>query len=139
MTSVYLAGRYARRDEFRALLPQLQSLGVKCTSRWLFETAPLNVQLKNVPKLESEQIAQQDIEDIDSASAFLFFAEDQNTQPPRGGRHVEFGYALARGKHMHVIGARENIFHYLPGVTIHPELSAFFEFLVQNQTCEVGL
>ena len=34
----------------------------------------------------------------------------------RGGRHVEFGLALAWGKGVVVVGPRENVFHTLPQV-----------------------
>jgi hypothetical protein len=34
----------------------------------------------------------------------------------RGGRHVEFGAAVATGKRLIVVGHRENLFHHLPGV-----------------------
>lgn len=34
----------------------------------------------------------------------------------RGGRHVEFGLAVALGKRLIVIGHRENLFHHLPAV-----------------------
>ncbi len=36
---VYLAGRYARRDELRAVASELNSLGYGVTSRWLFVDA----------------------------------------------------------------------------------------------------
>ncbi len=34
----------------------------------------------------------------------------------RGGRHVEFGYALGLGKLMFIIGPRETVFHHLDEV-----------------------
>lgn len=34
----------------------------------------------------------------------------------RGGRHVEFGYAMAKGKRLIVVGHRENLFHEHPAV-----------------------
>lgn len=34
----------------------------------------------------------------------------------RGGRHVEFGMALAMDKRLVVVGPRENVFHLLPAV-----------------------
>ena len=36
----------------------------------------------------------------------------------RGGRHVEFGLALAAGKRLCIVGPRENIFHFLPRVEV---------------------
>jgi len=38
------------------------------------------------------------------------------TRSGRGGRHVEFGYAMAKGKRLIVVGYRENLFHEHPSV-----------------------
>ena len=46
----------------------------------------------------------------------LFYSEHPDTATVRGGRHVEFGMALALGKPIFVYGHKENIFHYLPQV-----------------------
>ena len=32
------------------------------------------------------------------------------------GHHVEFGYALAQGKRIILVGHRENVFNYLPEI-----------------------
>lgn len=126
MDSAYLAARYGRRDELRTYAALLMVAGIHCSSSWLNETSALTVRMRDVKEDELREIALTDIKDIELADALVFFAEDQEKQPPRGGRHVEFGYALARGKEIHVIGARENIFHHLPHVTIH---ASFDEFL----------
>ena len=52
---------------------------------------------------------------------------DVVTEPPRepsssrGGRHVEFGIALARSKRLIVVGHRENVFHWLHMVEFYSE------------------
>jgi nucleoside 2-deoxyribosyltransferase len=59
----------------------------------------------------------QDLDDIDQAEILVLFAVT-GTPIPRAGRHVEFGYALAKNKKLVVVGdVKENIFHYLPGIT----------------------
>ena len=40
----------------------------------------------------------------------------------RGGWHVEFGLALAQGKHLILVGQPENVFHHLPQVRVIPEV-----------------
>jgi hypothetical protein len=42
-----------------------------------------------------------------------------------GGRHVEFGYGMAKGKRLVLIGERENVFHDHPSVEVYPTLSAW--------------
>lgn len=125
MTSTYIAGRYSRKDELRECANELQDLGINVTSRWLQEKHDPNVQMKEIKDAELLDIALIDLADINAADSFVFFAEDQNKQPPRGGRHVEFGYALACNKDIHVIGAEENLFHYLPSVKVHSSWESF--------------
>ena len=63
--------------------------------------------------------AKRDLEDILEADTLILLA---NLRPGanRGGRHVEFGFALARDKRIMVVGARQNLFHYLPNVEVYP-------------------
>lgn len=124
---IYLAARYSRREEMKALATALRLSGFTVTSRWLYESNPLNTQLGDDPPAFYQETALLDLLDIDTADAILFFAEDPLIGTPRGGRHVEFGYALARGKRCIVIGGAENIFHYLPNVLHFPTVSAFLE------------
>src|SRR5260370_9542714 len=58
-------------------------------------------------------IARQDCEDLMAADAVIIFTEIPNTILATGGRHVEFGLALAQGKRVTIVGPRENVFHYL--------------------------
>lgn len=89
---------------------QLEAQGHEVTSRWLEEDTPLNHSMEDVTSDYAAKSARYDLEDIDEADAVLFFSESVLT--PRGGRHVEFGYALAKDKWIYVIGPAENIFHY---------------------------
>lgn len=47
----------------------------------------------------------------------------------RGGRHVEFGLAVGRGKRCIVVGPRENVFHLLPTVEHYADWAAALESL----------
>lgn len=116
---VYLAGRYSRKNELRECAAELEACDYLVTSSWLKEHYDPNVQLKELTDEDNRKIAEQDVVDIDRAEALVFFAEDQNAQPPRGGRHAEYGYALAKGLQLFVIGAKENIFHFLPNVKVY--------------------
>ena len=58
-----------------------------------------------------------DVADVYAADAIVAFSEPSNmTGSSRGGRHVEFGLALAWKKMIIVVGPRENVFHTLPVV-----------------------
>ena len=113
---IYIAARYSRRSEMRGYAQVLAQHGFIVTSRWLWEEYPENVTISDLSPQENELCAQRDLEDIREAEMFIFFAEDPLVGTPRGGRHVEFGYALAFGMEIYVIGPPENIFHFTGNV-----------------------
>jgi len=67
------------------------------------------------------KFAQDDWEDVNAAELVISFTEPPRSNANRGGRHVEYGIALANKVRVVVVGYRENIFHWLPQVE-------FFEF-----------
>jgi nucleoside 2-deoxyribosyltransferase len=111
---IYLAARYSRRDELRQYKTLLEAEGIEVTSRWLNEKEPLDSQMGQHTDEFYVETATIDIEDVEKADLVLFFAEDPLVGWVRGGRHVEFGYALGIGKSIAVVGPKENVFHYLP-------------------------
>lgn len=133
---VYLASQYNRRDELRKYRDQLVTIGVEVTSRWLDETEPLDGHLTHRDASWYSHTATVDLEDVDVADIIVFFSEDPLKGVPRGGRHVEFGYAIARNKSIYTVGVKENVFHYLPNVyhfdTFEQLLEAFKRYFVLN-------
>jgi len=129
MYRVYIASRYSRRDEMRDVAEQLSERGFIVSSTWLQEDYPLNMNLDGLTPEQHADIARQDLEDLTGSDIMVFFAEDQNNQPPRGGRHVELGFALALGISVYIIGDRENIFHYLPDCKVIPNLEALWDVI----------
>ena len=67
-------------------------------------------------KLHVHEYLQDDWEDVSTADVVISFTEPPRSTANRGGRHVEFGIALARNARVIVVGYRENIFHWLPQV-----------------------
>ena len=110
MIKAYLAARYERRGELLGYIERLADAGIEVTSTWL------TLEMDNLANA-----AQMDLNEIRSADMLIFFSEDPLTAWVRGSRCVEYGYALAAGKQIIVIGQRENCFHWLL-----PD-SAFFE------------
>jgi hypothetical protein len=128
MKSVYLAARYSRRDELRKYASRLREAGIIVTSRWLRESGPLNTKLGDDTPAFYRRTAIIDLEDIDKADTIVFFSEDPLVGTPRGGRHVEYGYALGTGKRLVVLGGEENIFHYLDGTAGRPNVIHYPDF-----------
>lgn len=100
VSKVYLAGPYSERLTLARYKLELLLDGHAVTSRWIDGTHPYGT-------LPSE--AQNDLDDVQACDTFVLFSE--GTSP--GGRYVEFGYALARGKTCYVVGPQDNLFHYL--------------------------
>jgi nucleoside 2-deoxyribosyltransferase len=118
---IYLAARYSRREELCGYRSQLQALGYTVTSRWLNGNHQISDDGLSAQAKEEERIrfAQEDWEDLMNADVCISFTEEPRSSNSRGGRHVEFGAALAAGKPCIVVGPRENVFHCLPQVIVY--------------------
>lgn len=112
---VYLAGRFSRRAEFAAIAAQLTNVGIEVTSRWLAESDHMT--FDKLTDQERSDRAYYDQEDIIECDVFVSFGETPEVGYNSGGRHVEFGMALALGKPILLLGHRENVFHYFPYIT----------------------
>lgn len=107
---IYLAAPYSEMLRMRGWEQHLVAAGHTCTSQWIHG---------NEEGMSLNDAAQMDLDDVDAADAVVSLALPKGTMFSSGGRHVEFGYGLARGKHMIVVsegGGCENIFHHLDRV-----------------------
>ena len=109
--TVYIAARYGRLEEGRETAAVFRRNGFTVTASWL-EGGDESLYSED----QYPDTAQQDLDDILRAEYFVFLSEEPENPHGRGGRHVEYGYALANGKRLIGIGPRENIFHHLPHV-----------------------
>lgn len=114
---IHLASRYDRRFQMLGVTAVLMRAGHVVTSRWIEGRG-------DGPAAD----AAEDVEDILRSDCILCFTEEPSEQMPwvaRGGRHVEFGVALAMGKRLCIVGPRENIFHHLAYVEQFRSLDDF--------------
>lgn len=134
---IYLAARYSRREELCGYRNELLKLGHEVQARWLNGEHQINergVPIGNQGEALVEgdaggmsqaaqelrvKFAQDDWEDVNVAECVISFTEPPRSTANRGGRHVEYGIALARGVRVIVVGYRENIFHWLPQVEFY--------------------
>ena len=131
--AVYLTARYSRNAEMRAYRDALAHLDITVTSRWI-DLHPDIVgnhkskgdEALNLSPEECAPFAGHDLADVDEADWVVSFT---GAGGRRGGRHVDFGYALARGKRLFVVGPREHVFHTLPAVEHFPTWAAFAVWL----------
>lgn len=124
-TIYYIAARYDRREEICIYADEIRELGYEVNSRWLLGTHQIhpNAEKVDIDKhpehgvtLDARPFAEDDVADVAACDTLIFFSEPPDSHSKRGGRHVEFGMALAQSKRIIVIGDRENVFHCLPKI-----------------------
>lgn len=126
---VYVAARYDRKDEVTEIVECLMCDGFTVTSTWHREPYAPKVQLPDLPEDEHRDLALRDIRELDEADVILLLTDPPTEPHVRGGKHVEFGYALAKDKELICCGPAENIFHHLPRVWIVDDFHAAVEVL----------
>jgi hypothetical protein len=148
----YLAAQYGRRGELCRYREDLRARGHAVTSRWLdgaHQIGPDGAILgedgetrfengSNEAAVTRVKFARHDLDDVRDAQVFLAFTEDPALAPApgtaRGGRHVELGWALGlqamdRRRRIRVIGPRENLFCWLPGIEHYASWAHFLTWL----------
>lgn len=118
MSAIYLAARFSRRHECHALGKELQRRGHTITSRWTLPTTDHVVsvgQSAEADFAERCRFATEDCRDVLDCDWMISLMEEPRSNG-RGGRHVEFGMALALRRRLTIIGPRETVFHCLPEV-----------------------
>lgn len=117
---IYLAARYTRRRELCAYADDLRAQGHQVTSTWikgLHEASEGDDghHLTGTPE-QIRSWAEEDWADLHAADCLIGFTEPPYSEFSRGGRHVEWGAALAIGLRCICVGPRENVFYQLPAV-----------------------
>lgn len=116
MAAIYIAARFSRRSEANALANELQARGHTITSRWVLPHVDhvmptgLSAQAEDAERC---RFATEDMQDVRACDCMVTLMEEPRSNG-RGGRHVEYGAALALGKGLVIIGPRETVFHHLP-------------------------
>lgn len=108
---IYLAARFNKIDEMRKYADELKEDGHEITASWVYG---------GEEGLTFTDIAELDLRDVAACDALVKFTEPYGTPVPGGGRHTEFGVAIALGKRIYIVGPKEQIFDWAPGVTEFP-------------------
>lgn len=102
----------------------LNAHGHVCTSRWV-RGDEAGQGLANA--------AQMDLDDVDAADVVISYVLPKGSMFSSGGRHVEFGYAVAKRKILINVGPEaENLFHNLPTVTTVPTIEKAMLWLTNS-------
>lgn len=119
----YLATR--KVENARPVRDALVAAGHLCVSSWVDEPGYALGSTSAIARHSDEElraIASRDEAEIRDTDVLVVVAEPDGAFVP-GGKHVETGMALALGKPVHVLGARENLFHWHPLVAVHADLA----------------
>ncbi len=123
---IYLAARYSRAAEMREVRQRIENAGHTVTSTWIDQTiGEIPRDTLNTEPMAHAQYAQRDFADLIDAEAVISFTSMDGGG--RGGRHIEFGMALALNKRLIIVGPRENVFHTLSGVEVYHDIDAMLE------------
>lgn len=129
----YIASRWENRDKARSLGAKINQAGHAVTSRWLIPG------LHEVGKSLNADCQRNDLDDIDRADALVHLTATRENGYTSGGNHVEFGYALAKGKVLFVIGPKESVFHDNPRVYHFASVPEFLSFVGPSSLPMIGI
>lgn len=131
MSAIYLAARFSRRHEAHALGREMVARGHGITSRWTLPNTDHVIpagQSAEAEFSERRRFAMEDCIDVRACDWMISLMEEPRSNG-RGGRHVEFGMALALGKRLTCIGPRETVFHCLDQVECFDTVEEFLASL----------
>ena len=127
---IYIASRWDDRPDALLIKKFIEDKGLICTSTWLTPHDEQSMDaLKGGAIEKPRQRAVKDFEDIDAADVYLVYSPKKSHRNGTGGKHVELGYALAKGKTCVLVGERENIFHYHPAVRVVDGVANFLRLM----------
>lgn len=113
--NIYIAAPYEHRPTAVLIANALSGMGYSLCARWLtpeHDDDGKNSPLGDVPS----EHALDDLEDVLDCDVLIAINPENFARSGTGGRHVEFGIAVARSKRIILIGDRTNVFHFLPSV-----------------------
>lgn len=111
--TVYLCARYSRHEELNGYAEELRRENFHVCCEWITGAHH---------DTDSATCAEIDYDEVERADIVISFTErpGEISGRGRGGRHVEYGIALALHKRCIVVGYRENVFHHMPQVEFYP-------------------
>lgn len=104
--NVYFSAPFSWRESLKPKRDELIDAGITVVSSWL-----------DTNQGEAAALAELDLFDVRQCDVFVALIPPSHEG--HGGRHVEYGYALAMNKIVMRVGPRENIFYELVGYSTH--------------------
>ena len=123
---IYIAASYPRKEEAKFLADTLTNRHNEIVSGWILRDEGyisddrIESKAQKFDRMQSAAIM--DAKDIKECDILICFT-DGREQLTYGGRHTELGMAMALEKYVAIIGERESVFHYFPGVKVFRGIS----------------
>ena len=115
--NVYLAASFPRKSEVGELASRLQHHhNYRVVSTWTSQREGYDAYDKRTSDKQRKEIAVRDCRQIEAADVLVELTDEPDKSLSHGGRAAEVGYALAKGKHVIVVGHPEHVFHWHPHV-----------------------
>lgn len=135
LRNLYIASRFENQARCRSLAQKIGQQGYGITSHWLYKKPSGAGVYTGSPATWQEQ----DLADVDRADALVHVTARREDGYTSGGNHVEFGYALAKGKPVLVLGPRESVFHHNVGVQQFASEADLLKYLALELPLLVGI
>ncbi len=130
---VYLAAKFGEKNEMRDWARMIEDAGHQVTSSWLDEKHDSDAEASEEVMIAA---AKQNMLDVLEADVLVTKSQAQGTAHAGGGRHFEFGYAIAEGINVIVVGPKgEHVFHYIEGIQHVDNLDGLIPVLADMQKC----
>jgi hypothetical protein len=123
--NIYLAAQFKEQALMMQWAIFLRHHNHFITSRWLL----VNEADEKKPSKEVTNAGIIDLEDIDASEIVISQTLKRGELFTGGGRHIEFGYAFAKGKKLINVGGYESAFHHLPNVITVPTIEEVLQHL----------
>lgn len=124
---IYFAAPWSYGPSLVALRQIVEHEGHSVTSSWL----NISTKTKSQNSHEAADYALQDLADVDAAAMVVLFNPPGYDQSP--GRNIEFGYAIARGKALAIVGERLGVFQHLPHIRWFSDNQHFVNYLLDKK------
>lgn len=126
---IYLAAQFKEQKLMREWRKLLRQNGHYVTSRWL--------EVSEATEKESASVeAAKDLHDIHASEIMISHTVNRGDLFTGGGRHIEFGFALALEKKLINVGGYESVFHQLPQVITVSTIEQAIE-IVNNEAAKI--
>lgn len=102
--NVYIAGKFSAQARLREIRGRIRQAHILVTSSWMDEVAGEYP----VPRQRALNTGSADLREVSMADLLILDTLDVSET---GGREVEFGFALAQGTRVWLVGPVRNIFH----------------------------